>query len=357
MHTSLHRWLRRIDSLQITTTRNTWGHTHTDHGLNPQAAVECFNSLKGLILILQSHARIHEFGLDLNECRDRVDKFQQELLTHSVNSEIQIDVFELAVLFNMRACRHFVESMFFKHQLRAVIGMVEEKKLFDFSSMLTWLSEQDSKSHQFSQEDKKTRRLYYQLARQGRNMVFHGSKNGPQQLLLLMSATLEISNCLMLQLKGEVIELLDPAECCSFPEPGEHEEEFKKDIKQRAAEIDGMIRLLLCRVNIQSFATLLHGASEQQWSSRLSLSIFLNNLICFFLTCCTVYGNANFSIMIQLKFEELCSVKCRIKFLVATFLNLALLWYLKICSLQIFKILMKMYSNGQSIWIHVLLCL
>ncbi len=267
LHKITHRYSLSIDSLQIKTTRNSWGHIHTDYGLNPQAAVQCLNSMKCLIQILQSHAQNHEFGLDFNECRAHVDKLQQDLQTHSVNSEIQIDVFELAVLFNMRACRHLVESMFFKHQLRAVIRMVEEKKLFEFSYMLEWLLELDKKSH--NEIDFRTRRVSYELARQGRNMVFHGSKNGPQQLLLLMSATLEVSTCLMHQLSGEVIELLDPSEDSSLFEPGEHEEEFKKDIKQRAAEIDGMIRLLLCRVNIQSFGTLLQGASEQQQSSRL----------------------------------------------------------------------------------------
>jgi hypothetical protein len=168
--------------------------------------------------------------------------------------DVDLNIFSMAVLFNMRAGRHFVECMFLKHHLGAVIQLVTERRLHDFTCMLKWIAEIQQRSPELSQNDKNERMVSLQLAMQGRDIVFDGSEDSNKKLLLLISATLEIAIALRHQLQGQVQVMLqdDP-----LPESEEHIKFLQRVIQERASQIEGEVRQLLRIVGVQTLQVLL----------------------------------------------------------------------------------------------------
>ena len=92
---------------------------------------------------------------DRDRCLQAIEASQQRL----TQPLLDMSTFSVAVLFNMRAGRYFVECMFLKHHLGAVKGYVTEKRLYDFTSMLKWTAAIQQRSPEFDQNEKNTRMI------------------------------------------------------------------------------------------------------------------------------------------------------------------------------------------------------
>jgi hypothetical protein len=244
--------------LQISDTQNAWGHIHDD------AASAC------LLSSLDQLKRLSELLIDLGsgqkpqwskvDILNHIDEFKGRLLQQRMESVDNMSIFSIAVLFNMRAGRHFVECMFLRHHLGAVGAFVTERRLHDFTCMLKWITKIQQHSPEFSQHENNTRLISLQLAKLGRDIVFEVSTDNSKKILLLMSATLEIAIALRHQLHGQVQVILQDDH---LRESEEHVEFCRRVIEARASQIESEVRQLLSIVGVQTLDVLLEGAVYQ----------------------------------------------------------------------------------------------